>query len=206
MATASYPYLAWTFGPAAVAFAAWLGTRHPAFAVLGGLAAALGAALAWFFRDPERRRRPDPSLILAPGDGRVVKIHAAGSFRVIEIFLAVWNVHLQRAPVAGRVTRRRFTKGSYLAAFNPQAGTRNTRCETWFATPRGPVGLTQIAGAIARKVECWVKPGDRVAQGERVGIIHLGSQVRVTVRKSVRILVRPGEHVRAGLTPLARWR
>ncbi len=115
------------------------------------------------------------------------------------------NVHVNRAPVTGRVTARRYTKGAYLAAFDDNSGTRNTRCASSFAAARGKVGMVQVAGSLARKVECWVKKGDRVVQGQRVGIIHLGSQVRVELPRRARILVKPGVAVKAGLSRLAKW-
>ncbi len=205
-ARASVPYLVASFGASLLLWGGWRATRHPAFAALGLVALALGLAFLWFFRDPERVIPRDPNLILAPGDGTVRKIHDGKTTRTIEIFLAVTNVHVQRAPVAGRVVSVTFTKGAYLMAFDDRAGTRNTRCETWFAAKEGKVGMTQVAGAIARKVECWLTPGDRVACGQRMGIIHMGSQVRVELPKRAKITVKPGDRVAGGETPIAQWR
>lgn len=206
LAKASVPYLVVTGGTAVLAYWGWRQTSVQLFFGLAVLAVALFLCLAYFFRDPVRNLTVDANLVISPADGTVRKIHATGDTRTIEIFLAVWNVHVQRAPVAAKVLSVKATPGLYLMAFDDQAGKRNTRCETWFKCAKGRVGVTQVAGAIARKVECWVKRGDTIAQGEHMGIIHLGSQVRVELPKSARLLVKPGDKVAGGLTPIARWR
>jgi phosphatidylserine decarboxylase len=210
IARAAVPYLAVT---GAAGLACWWGGRHAGSPALSVLFSCLAVVLAllfvsfvWFFRDPERRINKDPVLVLSPADGTVRKIHWDGRGATVEIFLAIWNVHIQRAPAAGRVKTVKFTKGAYLPAYDDRAGTLNTRYAAEFGTARGPVGMTAVAGIIARRVECWVKPGDRVSQGERVGIVHMGSQVRLRLPRRVRLLVGPGDAVRGGLTPIAKWR
>jgi phosphatidylserine decarboxylase len=205
-AAASVPYLLVTGGLTAAFLLAWRATCHPAFVALSCVSGILCLAFLWFFRDPEREIPRDANLILAPGDGTVRKIHQGKSTRTIEIFLAVTNVHVQRAPVSGKVLSVAFTKGEYLMAFDDKAGTRNTRCETWFATKEGKVGMTQVAGWIARKVECWLTPGQTVTRGARMGIIHMGSQVRVELPKRAKIMVKPGDPVTGGVTAIAKWR
>ena len=206
LAKASLPYMQGAAAAFAAACLAWLITGHPLLLLLTAGAFLALLSFAYFFRDPERSRPADPSLVIAPADGRVMKIHRAGKTNVVEIFLAVWNVHVQRAPVSGKVVSRRYRRGAYLAAFNPLAGERNARCDTVFRCAKGNVGAAQIAGAIARKVECWLKPGSAVRQGERMGIIHFGSQVRVTLPRNARVLVKPGHVVAGGITPIAKWR
>jgi phosphatidylserine decarboxylase len=212
LARASVPYLAATLTAALLCWlgAARAGDAHRAVRVvlLGLFAVSLGftAAFTWFFRDPERVVRRDEGAILAPGDGTVRVIHKEGRANTIEIFLALWNVHIQRAPVTGTVVSRTYRKGAYLMAYDDGAGTRNTRCTTVFRAARGRVEMVQVAGWAARKVECWLAPGQRIGQGERMGIIHMGSQVRVTLPASAKILVKPGDRVAGGLTPVARWR
>lgn len=212
LARASVPYLAWSLGAALVLWFAWsrAGEGHRVLALLFGalfwVSLALTAGFVWFFRDPERTVRVDDAVVLAPGDGTVRVIHRGGRTNTIEIFLAIWNVHVQRAPVTGKVVSRTFERGAYLMAYDDAAGTRNTRCTTVFASKRGRVEMVQVAGWVARRVECWLRPGQAVRQGERMGIIHMGSQVRVTLPASAKILVKPGDRVAAGLTPVARWR
>ena len=186
----------------------WFRTGHAVFGFAAGGGAIVAAALLWFYRDPERRVSPDPRAVISPADGtvrRVLPPREAGGRWMIEIFMSPLNVHVNRAPGSGKVVSRRFTKGAYLAAYDDASGTRNTRCATVFRAPRGTVKIIQVAGALARKVECWLKPGQRVRQGERIGIIHLGSQVRVELPRRAKVLVRPGEGVRAGLSRLAKW-
>lgn len=206
LARASVPYLVVTGGLTLLAYWGWRQTSVQLFLGVAVLSFALFLFLGYFFRDPNRDIRVDANLVFSPADGTVRKIHQGPKTQTVEIFLAIWNVHVQRAPVAGKVLSVKATPGLYLMAFDNQAGKRNTRCETWFKAARGSVGVTQVAGAIARKVECWVKPGDRIGQGEYMGIIHLGSQVRVELPKTVRLLVKPGDRVAGGLTPIARWR
>jgi phosphatidylserine decarboxylase len=204
IARAAGPYLAWTLGAAALLLAGW---HFLGWSVLGsGFTAAMVLALSvvWFFRDPVRKRPPDSGLLLSPADGIVHRFHSDGGTRTIEIFLRIWDVHIQRAPADGRVVSVRYTKGGYLPANVRAAGTRNTRCETVFTTRRGRITVLQVAGLIARKVEAWTRRGQKVSQGERIGIIHMGSQCRLTMPKGARILVRKGRKVYGGLTPLAR--
>lgn len=204
---ASRPYLAVALGVAALGWACHRVTGAATFAAAAWAGAAATAALAWFFRDPERRVHRRANVVLAPADGTVRRIHGSGrGRRTVEIFLAVWNVHVQRAPVDGVVLGTAHRAGAFRMAFDDRAGSRNTRCTTTLRTRRGTMKLVQVAGAVARKVECWVRPGERVRQGERIGIIHLGSQVRMTVPPGARLLVRRGSAVRGGLTRIAAWR
>jgi len=205
-ARAAFPYLAGALGAAVVLGLIWRWTGHPVATGLFVLSLLVTFTIGWFFRDPERAIRRDPALVLSPADGVVQGIHNDGATRTIEIFMAVYNVHVQRVPMDGRVASRKYTKGTYLVASEPSAGTRNTRCATELATKRGRIGITQVAGAIARKVECWVAPGQAVTQGDRMGIIHFGSQVRLALPRAAILLVRPGQRVTAGLTAVAKWR
>lgn len=206
LARASVPYLAALLTASLLAWFGWHRTGWPALGVVFGVLLCLTGAVVWFFRDPERAITRNDALVLSPADGTMRKLHKHGRTQTIEIFLAVTNVHVQRAPADGKVLSRKFTKGLYLVAYDETAGDRNTRCATEFRTRHGTLGLVQIAGAVARKVECWVKPGDTVRQGDRIGIIHFGSQCRVTLPASAKVLIRPGDRVAGGLTPIARWR
>jgi phosphatidylserine decarboxylase len=206
LARASFPYLAGALTSAVVLGVVWRWSGHPMAAALFVLSLLVVFAIAWFFRDPERAIRRDLNLVLCPADGVVQRLHRDGTTQTIEIFMAVYNVHVQRVPVDGRVLSRTYTKGTYLVASDPVAGTRNTRCSTELATRRGRIGILQVSGAIARKVECWIAPGQTVTQGDRMGIIHFGSQVRLRLPRAATLLVRPGQRVTAGLTVVAKWR
>ncbi|MBI5241392.1 MAG: phosphatidylserine decarboxylase [Elusimicrobia bacterium] len=163
---------------------------------------------AYFFRDPERRHPDDADKIYSPGDGRVLSIEQEGpdDETTIRIFLSIFNVHLQRAPCAGTITDAEYIKGSFRAAMK-HAARANERCVIRIE-PKGRPGtvvVEQIAGLIARRIECWKGIGDAVAAGERYGMIHFGSQVAVTLPGTVRVTVLVGDNVTAGVTPIAEW-
>ena len=185
----------------------WPGLRSGGLVVVAaGVVWALFAA--YFFRDPQRPRPEDPKKIYSPGDGRVLSIEAEGegSELTIRIFLSIFNVHIQRAPCAGTITEAEYIKGSFKAAMAPEAR-GNERCVIRL-DPDGHDGelvVEQIAGLIARRIECWKGAGDQVAAGERYGMIHFGSQVAVTLPKGTRTTALVGDRVAAGLTPIAEW-
>ena len=178
-------------------------------------AAAVGAAVltvgvALFFRDPRRDVRSDPSWILSPADGKVVKIAtdppgtAPGS-RCVSIFLSVFNVHVNRSPVAGRVADIRYTPGSFLPAFREKASDLNEQNLIAIDTERGPLAVKQIAGLIARRIRCWKITGDIVAQGEKIGFITFGSRVDLYLPPDVDVRVSVGDTVRAGTSLVAAY-
>lgn len=190
------------------AAASLLGFRLARPAALLGLAGAAGVAFA--FRDPERDVTPQPDLALAPADGRV--LHVARVYddfwetELLEvgIFLALWNVHVQRAPLEGRVVSQRRKAGGYKPAMTAAATHGNNQLATYLRTAAGPCTVTQISGIAARRIVTWVGEGEHVAQGDRVGMIKFGSQVTLRVPSSAHLLVEVGEQVRGGLTPIAR--
>jgi len=143
----------------------------------------LGLFVFYFFRDPERTIPADPSAIVSPADGRVVVIvdemlDGKMGHRV-SIFLAIWNVHVQRSPFEGRIADVVYRPGQFYGAFRGKASTDNEQNIIYIHTVRGPLVFKQIAGAIARRVICWKRQGEIVALGERVGLIRFGSRVDV---------------------------
>ena len=142
------------------------------------------------------------SAILSPADGRVCGIES-GAVQKISIFLSLWDDHVNRSPIAGRVERITYTPGRFLPAFLGNAGRRNEN--NWIAI-RGDqfeVGVRQIAGTVARRIVCDCREGDRLAQGQRLGEILFGSRVELTVPEWMKITVRVGQKVRAGKTVVA---
>jgi phosphatidylserine decarboxylase len=186
-------------GSLAVAAAKW----YAAAAV----AALLALAVAAFFRDPERIPPADENAVVSPADGRVIEVAADGADggSRVAVFLAVWNVHVNRAPFAGRVKDVRYAKGKFLAAFNPKAGLENERNRVEIESPRGAFAVTQVAGFIARRIVCRVKPGDGLARGGRFGLIQFGSRVDCEVPPGAAVCVKRGDHVSAGETVIARF-
>jgi phosphatidylserine decarboxylase len=169
----------------------------------------LGAFVLYFFRDPERAIPSDPSAVVSPADGRVVEIvdEALDSRpgRRVSIFLSVWDVHVNRAPVAGEIRRIEYRPGRFYAALRSRASAENEQNVIRVATPRGEMVFKQIAGWIARRVLCWKREGERVTLGERVGMIRFGSRVDVWLPADAELLVRRGQKVAGGSSLLARW-
>jgi phosphatidylserine decarboxylase len=162
-----------------------------------------------FFRDPERVIPSDPGAIVSPGDGRVVVVtdedNAGCPGKRISIFLAIWNVHVNRAPAAGVITRMEYRPGKFLAAMRERASVENEQNIFTLSTDAGEMVFKQIAGLIARRVVSWKNEGERVARGERIGLVRFGSRVDVWLPKDAEILVKLGENVKGGSSVLARW-
>jgi len=162
-----------------------------------------------FFRDPERVISAEPGAIVSPGDGRVVVVtdeeDAGRPGKRISIFLAVWNVHVNRAPEAGVITRMEYRPGKFLAAMRERASMENEQNVFTLSTDAGEMVFKQIAGLIARRVVSWKRAGERVARGERIGLVRFGSRVDVWLPKDAEILVKVGENVKGGSSVLARW-
>jgi len=175
----------------------------------GGILVFLAAFVLYFFRDPERIVPADPAVVVSPADGRVMEIvdQAMGSQpgRRVSIFLAIWDVHVNRAPLAGRIRKLDYRPGRFLAAMRSRASAENEQNVIHLSTERGEIVLKQIAGWIARRVLCWKAEGDTVALGERVGMIRFGSRVDIWLPMEAEIVVRPGQHVAGGSSILARW-
>ncbi len=162
-----------------------------------------------FFRDPERVIPTEAGAVVSPGDGRVVVVteeeNAGRPGKRVSIFLAVWNVHVNRSPAAGTITKMEYRPGKFLAAMRERASVENEQNVFTLSTDAGEMVFKQIAGLIARRVVSWKKPGEKVARGERIGLVRFGSRVDVWVPKEAEILVNVGENVKGGSSVLARW-
>jgi phosphatidylserine decarboxylase len=159
-----------------------------------------GMFFAYFFRDPKREISRGDNLVLSPCDGTVMEIVQENDFNVIRVFLSIFNVHLQRAPVAGVVKEVIYTKGKYLPAMDPKAHKVNEQNLIIIQAEKGIFKVKQISGILARRIVCFVKPGDKIEPGQKIGFIKFGSQVDLYVPKSAEIEVKPGDKVHAGLT------
>ena len=177
---------------------------------LGGALILLGIFVLFFFRDPERVPPADPNTIVSPADGRVMEIveepRGGNPGRRISVFLSIFDVHVNRSPVAGRITAIEYRTGKFYAAMRGRASAENERNEFHVSTEHGDVVFKQIAGWVARRILCWKSVGDSVIRGERVGMIRFGSRMDIWLPDRVEILVRPGQHVAAGSSVLARWK
>ena len=163
-----------------------------------------------FFRDPERVIPAETGAVVSPGDGRVVVVteeeYAGRPGKRISIFLAVWNVHVNRAPAEGTITKMEYRPGKFLAAMRERASMENEQNVFTLSTDAGEMVFKQIAGVIARRVVSWKKQDDRVLRGERIGLVRFGSRVDVWLPKDAEILVKLGQNVKGGSSVLARWR
>jgi phosphatidylserine decarboxylase len=170
----------------------------------------LGALFLFFFRDPERRPPENDDAVVSPADGRVLVAGDAlaestppGTWQQVSIFLSPMDVHVNRIPVSGRVTRVTFTRGRFLPAYRHDAGTANERSELWIDHRGQTVIARQIVGVLARRVVCRVESGADVHAGDRFGVMKFGSRMDVFVPPSATITVAVGDLVRGGETVIA---
>ena len=196
---------AWPYLTAGILVTIALWVWGPAW--LAAVAALLTLFLASFFRDPSRRIPQDPRSVLSPADGRVVAIESAPGgpvgARCVSIFLSLFNVHVNRAPVDGRISGIRYTPGSFLPAYREKASALNEQNLILLETGNGPMAVKQIAGVIARRIRCWKSAGDMVARGERIGFITFGSRVDLILPLGAELRVGVGDRVRGGTTVVA---
>ena len=167
----------------------------------------LGAFCLWFFRDPERQIPNAPGAIVSPGDGKVTDVSiinpSVDPHARISIFLNVFNVHVNRSPIAGVIRDVRYQRGKFLNAMAPNSADQNEQTVITVEGEGRTVVFKQIAGLIARRIVCTLKVGDTVARGQRVGLIKFGSRVDVIFDADASIQVKPGDHVQGGATILA---
>ncbi|MBI4908577.1 MAG: phosphatidylserine decarboxylase [Acidobacteria bacterium] len=157
----------------------------------------------YFFRDPDRAI-PGGPVAVSPADGKVVVVKPEDGGMRISIFLNVFDVHVNRTPIAGVVKEVRYQQGKFLVASKPEASTDNEMNTLVVEGDGSRVVFKQIAGLIARRIVCWKKAGDKVAVGERIGLIKFGSRVDVWFGPEWAIAVQNGQRVAAGSTILAR--
>jgi len=170
----------------------------------------LGVFLVFFFRDPERRIADAADVVLSPADGRVLVAGAAiaegappGAWQQISIFLSLMDVHVNRVPASGRVTRVSYSPGRFLPAYRHDAGTVNERCEIWIDHDGRTIVARQIVGVLARRVVCRLETGATVRAGDRYGIMKFGSRMDVFLPMSAEIRTRIGDLVRGGESVIA---
>ncbi len=176
----------------------------------GGVLIFLGVFVLFFFRDPQRTPPADPETIVSPADGRVMEVVEepldGQPGRRISIFLSIFDVHVNRSPVAGKITAIEYRTGKFYAAMRGRASAENEQNAFHVSSERGDVVFKQIAGWVARRIVCWKSVGDSVTRGERVGMIRFGSRMDIWLPDRVEILVRSGQHVAGGTSILARWK
>jgi len=177
-----------------------------------GLLIILWLFILYFFRNPTRTIVDEPGLVIGPCDGKVVAIAPMREDRFlstdtirISIFLSVLDVHVQRSPLAGKITLVEHQPGEFLRAYEPAASDVNERISMIIETRHGPILLQQIAGILARRCVNFALPGETIRTGQRFGLIKFGSRVDLYLPPDARVLVSEGDQVYGGLTPIARF-
>ena len=199
---AGFPFIAAALVPAAFLVAVRRYALAAPFAVLGGF-------MAYFFRDPERRVPQNPDLVVSPADGRVMiagpsdgRWSPPGTWKQVTIFLSPMDVHINRSPVAGRITRVDYRRGKFLPAYDERSND-NELNEVWVDYHGRPVVFRQVVGILARRIVCRVQEGQVLERGERVGLMRFGSRMDVFMPDDAVLDVRVGDRVIGGETVLA---
>ncbi len=193
-----------------IAIVLFLLTLAAGWFCLGHIFFLVALFVTWFFRDPERPT-PPAGFGLAPADGRIIKIedlgdnpHTHGPAKKVSIFMNVFNVHVNRAPVSGRLLSQVYSPGLFFNASLDKASEDNERNALVLETEHGPVAMVQIAGLIARRIVSWVREGETLERGQRFGMIRFGSRVDLYLPPDSEVMVTVGQKVSAGWSPI--WR
>ena len=200
---AGWPFIGGAFALAVVAAFAVNSIVGLALLVLAGF-------FLFFFRDPDRVVTQGTEAVLSPADGRVMVAGAPtgqespdGSWQQISIFLSPMDVHVNRMPVGGRVSKVRYHSGRFRPAYRPDAGDLNQYTEVWVEHGRQPIVVRQIVGILARRIVCRTKEGDEVQAGQRFGIMKFGSRMDVFIPVSAHLEVKVGDRVIGAVTIIA---
>lgn len=182
----------------------------PISLAIGGVLVFLALFIFYFFRNPNRKIPMEPGLVVSPADGRVVVVqdeaNAGRSGKRISIFLAIWNVHLNRSPAAGTIMKVEYKPGKFLAAWAEKASLENEQNVFTLSSEYGEIVFKQIAGWVARRVVSWKKSGEMVGRGELVGLVRFGSRVDLWLPEGAEIAVKLGDNVKGGSSVVARMR
>ena len=173
------------------------------WALAAGISVVLTTAVACFFRDPERVVPQTPGAVVSPADGRVREIELEEGRCRISIFLSVTDVHVNRAPYAGKVTEVIYKPGRFIPAYRAEASHENESNRLTLDGPEAVIDVTQIAGILARRIVCRARPGDRLERGQRYGLICFGSRTDLFLPAGADVVARVGDRVRGGETILA---
>ncbi|MCU1265028.1 MAG: phosphatidylserine decarboxylase precursor-related protein [Acidobacteria bacterium] len=165
--------------------------------------------MLYFFRDPRREPPADSEVVVAPADGRVTRVSTLvpgeeSSATLVSIFLSPLDVHINRSPIAGRITSVSYTRGKFLMATDERASLVNEQNALTIEGDKISVVCKQIAGILARRIVCWKQAGDQVALGERIGLIKFSSRTDVVLPANVKVTVTEGMRVRGGTTIIGR--
>jgi phosphatidylserine decarboxylase len=176
--------------------------------IVGTVLVFLALFVFYFFRNPDRKIPMEPGVVVSPADGRVVVVkdeeNAGRPGKRISVFLAIWNVHVNRSPAAGKIARLDYKPGKFLAAWAEKASLENEQNVFTLSSEYGEIVFKQIAGWVARRVVSWKKTGDVVGRGELVGLVRFGSRVDLWLPEGAEIAVKVGDNVKGGSSVIAR--
>lgn len=178
---------------------------------IGLLFGVLTAFMAFFFRDPRREPPTDENVVVSPADGRVTRVQRVDqesddSATLVSIFLSPFDVHINRAPIAGEITRVAYMKGKFLIATDETASVVNEQNSLTIEGEKITVVCKQIAGILARRIVCWKHAGEHVALGERFGLIKFSSRTDIVMPANVTVSVKKGDRVKGGTSIIGRIR
>jgi phosphatidylserine decarboxylase len=202
-----------TLGISLILFTIWAYSTLAIVLALAAIFLFFTLFLIFFFRDPERKAPPAENLILSSADGKVISIKPCRSANFIEgqgtlvsVFMSLFDVHVNRAPISGNVAYFRYNPGKFLPAFRDKASSENEQTELGMENADGRIVIKQIAGIIARRIVCKVRQGDKLSAGQRLGLIKFGSRVDHLLPENVEIRVEQNQKVRAGETVIGVFR
>ncbi len=174
------------------------------FWIFAGFFIAVALFMAFFFRDPKRMIPTEANIIVSAADGKVTRIEDRENGKFVSVFLSPVDVHINRAPIAGKVTRVELFQGKKAPATSNEASQTNERNAITIEGEKMTVVCTQIVGILARRIVCWSKAGDNLQLGEKYGLIKFGSRTDLLMPKDVEIAVKVGDRVVGGETIIAR--
>lgn len=180
----------------------WIGGYTPIVGIVVFIF--LTAFMAYFFRDPQRTIPGEMDIIVSAADGRVTRVEDRDNGKFVSVFLSPMDVHVNRAPIAGKVTKVDYIKGKKNPATSDEASLINERNALTIEGEKLTVVCTQIAGIVARRIVCWSKTGDNLELGEKFGLIKFSSRTDLLMPKEVEVLVKVGDRVTGGETIIAR--
>jgi len=180
---------------------------------LFGACLIIASSFCFFFRDPKRHIPQDKDSILAPGDGKVIKIqniesHPSfpSSVKIVSIFLSLFDVHITRAPIAGVIEGIEYTPGEFFRAYKDEASLKNESNSIFIKGDKINLFIKQIVGFATRRIKCFVKKNERVAKGQKLGLIYFGSRVDIYLGEEVRLKIQLNQKVRAGETEIGEMK
>jgi len=185
-----------------------LALRTPVSVPIGAALIFLALFVFYFFRNPDRKIPMEQGVVVSPADGRVVVVkdeeNAGRLGKRVSIFLAIWNVHVNRSPAAGTITRLEYKPGKFLAAWAEKASLENEQNVFTLSSEHGEIVFKQIAGWVARRVVSWKKTGDTLGRGELIGLVRFGSRVDLWLPQGAELAVKVGDNVKGGSSVIAR--